>query len=362
MERNNRSSGRGSERGGRDTERSSSRSFEYKKPTADTVKQRSEQRGGAEFDSLFKHGTHVFKGNDGDNVIRILPATWDDPKHFGFDLFVHYGIGPDQQAYLCAKEMKHGDGECPICEERARAVKDGDDDYAKSLKPSKRVLIYLIDRDAEKEGVQAWAAPWTVDRDINSLIVDKRSGEVLGIDDPKNGYDIEFSRKGKGLKTEYIGMQIARRESDLGDDDWLQYAIDNPLPDQLQFFDYDHIAKVFGGQSSKKDADDDFEGQDKKLRDKEMESSRGSRKSSKADDELSWAGVHDMTYDELCALIATEKLDIKADDSKNDEELADWVCEDLKISKREERKSRVAEKEPDESPRDKLRNMRRRAE
>ncbi len=349
-----------SERSGRDTSRDtnskrgstrgSQKGFEYHRPTVEGAKKRVEQRGGNEFDSIFKPNTKVYKVND-DNVIRLLPPTWPDPKHFGFDIFVHYGVGPDGQTYLCPKEML---GEpCPVCEERARAVKDGDDDYAKELKPSKRVVYYLIDRDAEKEGVQLWAAPWTVDRDINTLIVDKRSGEVLAIDDPENGYDIEFSRTGKQLTTKYLGMQIARRESDLGKSDWLEFAVDNPIPDQLAYFDYDHIAKVFGGQTSKKEED---------LDDKQERGLRGTERSTRGkvspDSTLTYEGIHEMTYDELCAIVDDEKLSIEPKDSTTDAELADWVCEDLKLEKSTRRSGRESAKD-DESPQDKLHNMRR---
>ena len=375
-ERGNRDTGRGNARdavstrnpardtGRGNTDRGSTRGastrFEYHKPTAEAVKKRSEQRGGNEFDSIFKSAVKVFKVKDS-NVLRLLPPTWEKPKHFGFDIFMHYSIGADSQSYLCPKEML--DKPCPICEARALAVKDGDDDYAKELKAGKRVIYYIIDRDEEKEGVQAWAAPWTVDRDINTLIVDKRSGEVLGIDDPENGYDIEFSRTGKALTTKYVGMQIARRESDLGDDKWLEFAVNNPLPEQLQYFDYDHIAKVFGGQSSKKDKEENFDDkQDRELRDGAERSTRGS-KDSDADD-LTFESVHGMVYEELCAIIDSEKLDIEPKDSTNDTELADWISEDLKLTKKEvkEESTRHASREPavkEESPRDKLRNMRR---
>ena len=352
-----------SERGSsRDSGRGSSRSgFKYHKPSAEDVKKRAEQSG-SDFDSIFKDTVKVFKVNDGDNLIRVLPATWEDPKHFGLDIFVHYGIGPDRQSYLCLKEMNHGDGECPICEERAEAVKNGEDDYAKELKPSKRVLVYLVDRDAEKEGVQAWAAPWTVDRDINSLIVDKRSGEVMCIDDPDNGYDVSFSKQGKQMTTKYIGMQIARRESDLGNDDWLQFAVDNPLPEQLKFFDYDYIKEVFNGKSSKKSTEKESDGdRDDRTRDRDM------KRGQEGADKLTWDEVHAMTFEELGALIDDENMDIKADDSKDDEELADWVCEDLKISKRAARETTTRretskEKEPEPSARDKLKALRRREE
>ena len=346
-----RESTRGSTRG---SARGSHKGFEYHKPTAESVKKRSEQRGGNEFDSIFKQSAKVFKVQDDSNLIRIAPPTWPEPKHFGYDIFVHYSVGPDGQTYLCPKEML---GEpCPVCEERARAVKDGDDDYAKELKPSKRVVYYIIDRDEEKQGIQLWAAPWTVDRDLNTLIVEPRSGEVLAIDDPENGYDVEFKKTGAKLLTKYIGLQIARRESPLGDDDWLQYAIDNPIPDQLSYFSYDHIAKVFGGQTSKKDDDLD-EKQERGLRDVEERSTRGR----KSEPELSFESIHEMTYDELCDLIEQERLKIEPKDSTSDVELADWVCEDLKIEKSTGRAGRGREsaKEAEESPRDKLRNMRR---
>ena len=345
-------------RGGRDREstrgstRGSHKGFEYHKPTADAVKKRAEQRGGNEFDSIFKQGAKVFKVNDDSNLIRIVPPTWPQPVHFGYDIFVHYGVGPDKQTYLCPKEM-NGDP-CPVCEERARAVKDGDDEYAKELRANKRVVYYLVDRDAEKEGVQIWAAPWTVDRDLNTLIVEPRTGEVLAIDDPENGYDVEFKRTGKGLTTKYLGMQVARRESDLGNDEWLQFAIDNPIPDQLDFYSYEHIANVFGGKTTKKDGDDFDEQQDRGLRNVEERSTRG--KSSEP--ELTYEAIHEMVYEELCAIIDDEKLDIDPKDSTSDLELADWVCEDLKIEKSSRSSGRGSARE-EESPRDKLRNMRR---
>jgi len=384
MERNNRStrdsgrSSRGSERGSRDEGRGSSRDegraparggrdrestrgstrgshkgFEYHKPTAESVKKRAEQRGGNEFDSIFKQGSKIFKVNDDSNLIRIVPPTWPEPVHFGYDIFVHYGVGPDKQTYLCPKEM-NGDP-CPVCEERARAVKDNDDDYAKELKANKRVVYYLIDRDAEKEGVQIWAAPWTVDRDLNTLIVEPRSGEVLAIDDPENGYDVEFKRTGKGLTTKYLGLQVARRESDLGSDDWLQFAIDNPIPDQLDYYSYEHIANVFGGKTSKKDDDGVDRDQEDGLRGVESRSTRGD----KSDSDLTYESVHEMVYEELCAIIDDEKLDIDPKDSTSDLELADWVCEDLKLEKSTRRSGRESAKSDDDNPREKLRNMRR---
>lgn len=38
-----------------------------------------------------------------------------------------------------------------------------------------------------------------------------------------------------------------------------------------------------------------------------------------------------MNYDELCDLVDSQKLDIDPDKAKTDEDLADWICEEMKI-------------------------------
>ena len=53
----------------------------------------------------------------------------------------------------------------------------------------------------------------------------------------------------------------------------------------------------------------------------------------KRQDELTWESIHDMTKRELKDLIEQENLKTDADDAKDVEELADWVCEDMKIEK-----------------------------
>lgn len=356
---------RGSRRG-RDDDRGGRRGgFQYHERSADSYKRRGEQ-GGSDFDKYLNDAIKMYKTAEGDNTIRILPPTWNDAEHFGYDIYVHYGVGPDNQTYLCLHKMK---GEpCPICDERERAQKDGDQEYADKLKPAKRVLVYIIDRNNEKDGPVVWSMPWTVDRDLCKLVVDKRTGELLPIDHPEKGYDVEFERKGKGDRTQYIGLAIARRESDLGNSRWLDQIQEHSIPDSLIFYEYDHIAKVFGGSSGKRshNRDDDRDrgrgkgddldrDQDRQLR--ELEQRR-----SKAEDRLSYEAVHEMKYDELCALIDEERLDINPDDSKNDSELADWICEDLKLEKAREAKRHTADDAGAEDKMAAMRNRRRSAE
>ena len=227
--------------------------FSYQERNAESVKKRADQSGSSR-DFYIPDEYKVWQPKAGDHTIRILPPTWDEAEHHGFDIYVHYGVGPDDAQYLCLAKMK---GEhCPICEERKRLEAEGDQEAADALKPSKRVLVWMIDRNEEKEGPMIWSMPWTIDRDISKLVVDKRSGEVLPIDHPEEGYDIEFERKGTGMKTEYLGLQIARRSSDLGEEKWLDYVVDHPLPEVLKFYEEAYIKAVFAGASK---SDDDEE-------------------------------------------------------------------------------------------------------
>lgn len=367
-ERSSRRGGRDDDRGGRggrDDDRGGRRGggggYQYRARDPEAAKRRSES-GGRDFDSFIKRDVRMYKVHDGDNSVRILPPTWDDAQHWGLDVYVHYDVGPDKDSYLCLHKMK---GEpCPICEERRQAAKDGDDEYAKSLEPVKRVLMYVIDRKNEKEGILAWGAPMSVDRDILKVSIDKRNGELLPIDHPDEGYDVDFERQGKARNTKYVGLSIARRSTPLDNDDAMDFAVAHPLPTILQYYDYDHIAKVFGGGSSSggsrgRDADDrgrDSRGSDRgrdgdrggrdrddrpdgRDRDSDDRGGRGSRGSEKEQEpEHTWESVHQMNYDELCDLVDTQKLDIDPDKSKDDDDLADWICDELKLKKQEGRR------------------------
>lgn len=321
--------------------------FEYQARSEDQARKRSEASGG-DFDKYLVDGIKMFKVNDGPNTIRILPPTWPKPEHFGHDIWVHYGVGPDRQTYLCLHKMK---GEkCPICEERIEAERAGDEKYAKELKPRQRVLMFIVDRDHEKEGVQAWAAPWTVDRDLAKVSRDRQSGQTLFVDHPEEGYDIEFEKKGAKDRTEYLGIAVARRESSLGSDLWLEFAVEHPLPDQLQYFDYDHIAQAFGGATKKSDRDDPparggrdhdetadrrSHGADEdrgRGRDRDEPPARRGREEAN-EDVLTWDQIHGMKSSELDDLVEVKSLSLSPAKFSSDVDLADAICEELGVEK-----------------------------
>ncbi len=233
------------------------RSFRYERRSPEMVKERANMRGGS-FDSIVKSQFKLFKVRDGKNLIRILPPTWEKPKHYAYDIFVNYDIGVDNQSYLSLSKMK-GERD-PLDEARKVAQREGDEKLAKALRANSRLAMWVIDRQAEEEGPQFWVCPFTVDKSFLTLAIDEDTNEVLYIDDPNSGNDVRFYKEGTGLMTRYdpLKMKILAA-SPLHEDaavatEWLEFVEANPVPDCLQFYDYDHIAATFNGTAGSRDA------------------------------------------------------------------------------------------------------------
>jgi hypothetical protein len=171
------------------------------------------------------------------------------------DIFINYGIGPDNAAYLSLS--KHGKGADPIADAQREANREGDEELAKKLAPRLRILEWVIDRQDEDEGPQLFNCPFTVDKAFVNLARDEDTGEVLFIDDPDKGCDIRFYKEGKGLNTDYDASRMKLMEpGPLSDDEeqaekWLEYIQENPVPNTLNFFSADYISAIFNGAPSK---------------------------------------------------------------------------------------------------------------
>ena len=328
----------------RDKKRKGKRGFSYHRRSREDWEKRSEQSG---FNrrSMFADSVNVFRPKEDDNLIRILPPTFEDADHYGFEIFVHYSIGPDKDSILCRNKML---GEaCPVCEERSRALSDNDKEYADKLSPKKRVCVYLLDRDDEDTGLQLWSMPWTLDADVTTLAIDKRSGEVLDIDDPEDGYDIEFTKTGKGMNTKYVGVAIARKSTELDNDQVLEDAVETPLTETLIYLEYDEIDKLFNGGAGMRDDDDDDD--DDRRRSRKTSDKKKKSKKKKEPDTPTWEQVQEMDLDELEDVIDEQGLDVDSDIDDDDEdeidELRDEVCGELDLRKPKKRKAKRSEKE-----------------
>lgn len=308
--------------------------FKYKKRSAESIEKRA--KGGGDRDYFLKDDFEKFSPASGDNLIRILPPTWDDPEHFGIDVHVHYGIGADNATFLSL--YKHKGEDDPIYEERLQAQSDGDDDYAKSLRPNTRTLVWVIDREKESEGPKLWAMPYGVDKEITLRCKDKHSGEMLYIDDPEEGFDVEFTKTGTGIKTKYEGVSIARRPSPIHEDEdqldeWLDFITENPLPSTLVFHDYDHIKKVFGsgGGSSKSPS-----------------SSSSKKKAAEFPDVSEMLDMDIADLDELCE---DHQIELFGDDYSEVEDFVKAICQEKGID---------FDEDEDEEKEDKKSSLRRR--
>jgi hypothetical protein len=273
-----------------------SKGFVYKGRSAETIKKIAEQSGGR-FDSILKGGTDTFTPHVGENTVRILPPTWDS-DYFGLTVWVHSRIGEDNSTYLCLKKMKGKD--CPICAAAKEAKDDGEEDEAKALRNNERFLYYVIDRKEKEPSPAVWNASWTQNRDIADACRNMKTGKVLLIDHPDEGYDLSFRRTGQGLKTKYGAPQVDRDKSPISDDDDEQTEIletieANPLPDLLHYYDAEYLEKVLSGGGKKDeelDEDEDGDEEEKPSKrkkrgdeDEDEEEDRPKKKKPAADEE-----------------------------------------------------------------------------
>ena len=231
--------------------------FKYHERSGEDLQKRAEQKGG-QFDSVFKSGVDRWRAKDGENIIRILPPTWEEHDHYGYDIWVHSYVGADKSTYLCPQKMLNKP--CPICKAARDAKAAGEEDEAKQLAATRRVVAWIIDRDDEKPTPSLYDMSWSMDRDIAALCHNKRTGKVLLIDHPDQGYDIMFTRTGKGLGTRYIGLAVDREDSPIMSDaddqeKVLEYIQENPIPDLLNFYDEAYLKRMIEGGDDERDED-----------------------------------------------------------------------------------------------------------
>lgn len=203
--------------------------------------------GSGDFEGIFKDEFNTYKVKTGDNHIRILPPTWPEAGHYAYTVHVHYSVGPRNASVLCPSKMKNE--RCPICEAASAAERAGEDsDAVYELRPTKRMVAWILDRKKEDDGPLLWAMPHKmVDLAILALCKDPETGELFYIDDPKEGYNISFQRQGTGkTNTVYNGFQLGRRVSSVAEK-WLDYIAENPIPDTFVWRSYKEIKALFEG-------------------------------------------------------------------------------------------------------------------
>jgi hypothetical protein len=195
------------------------------------------------FEGIFKDDYKTWRPA-ADNTVRILPPFWEGADHYGLDVASHYNIGPARATVLCNAVMHNA--KCPICEERVKLEKLGDEDAVKELRINYQTAVWMVDMKDVAKGPMIWAFGSTIEQGIAKQAVDKQTGEVYLIDHPEEGYDISFDRAGEGINSRYSGFQIARRPTAIKQA-WIDFVMENPLPDCLVERDYAEVKALFEG-------------------------------------------------------------------------------------------------------------------
>lgn len=226
--------------------------FKYQPRSVEQVEKRLNRTGGS-FQSYIHDDYKVFRPAVGDNFIRFLPPTYDGAEHWGLEVHVHFGVGPDRGSVLCLNKMYNK--RCPICEAQAAARKAGDEEGAKELAPRLQVLSWIVNMKDTAAGPMLWGIGFRMDSDFIKLTKDRESGEILQIDNPEEGYNVSFQREGTTVtNTRYSGFQTSKKPSAITEA-WLQYALDHPLPSVLVHRDYDEIEALFKGAATEDEAE-----------------------------------------------------------------------------------------------------------
>jgi hypothetical protein len=202
----------------------------------------------------------LWKPGEGRHTFDIIPyrAGEHDPRYpagkttYFLDIWVHYNVGATEDSHVCpARTYKdklnpnHLDIRCPICEDQnvLRRSDDPDEALIKSLNPRRRALYNVIVGDSNadiEKGVQVYdVAHWSMERHLVELAERGRGTTGASINNwipfasPKNGKAIVFTKKGKGMNTEFIGHRF---------EDRVNYVIDKAALDAV--YTLDEIIKI----------------------------------------------------------------------------------------------------------------------
>jgi len=181
-------------------------------------------------------GRKFWKPTKGDHIIDIIPF-FAGPNHprvsegevsYVLDLYVHNGIGPKREPFVCkAKNFQQTD---PICDWIARNRLSTEE--WKKFSPKRRTVYLVWVHDDEKEeakGLQIWeVAHFFFESHVDEIAKSPRGGGAVVFSDVDTGKSIAFSIKVSGKYTDgngkerdsliYVGHRFVDREEAIPDE------------------------------------------------------------------------------------------------------------------------------------------------
>jgi len=238
--------------------------------------------GGGSNHLTIPDGFDIFKPKEGHYRLDFFPyKVKSNPLcdagdfHFERTYWVHRNVGPNNEWHLClAKTFKKP---CPICEYRAKAMKDPDvdEETIKALAPAERQLFVVCDL-SDPEQKMIW--------DISYHLFGKQLDNKLEGSDEEDGYDtfadieegktvrVSFKQSEQGKWMETVDIEFKDRKRQYKEDVLEEIPC---LDDVLKSTPYEKLKSIFL-QIDKKDKEE--EGADEDEDNKKKETKKSSKK------------------------------------------------------------------------------------
>ena len=166
----------------------------------------------------------IFNTVDGDNQIRIVPPLSDD-KHaslWGLEVWTYFIANKS----IVSNKTFNSNNRDPV-QEYFFNIRESQPDEARKFKGTKRHLMFVLDLNDGREKLKLWAAPPTLVDEFIRLAKNRRTGELIPLEDPEQGRVIFFTKTGSGINTKYSGVEVDPEPS----------PIQEELADELETFE-----------------------------------------------------------------------------------------------------------------------------
>jgi len=223
----------------------------------------------SKFRSELLEDQSFYKPRDSENYIRIIqPLEVEELGYYGKEIYFHREVGALKGNFPCLKQMQGK--RCVVCETQTNDLWETNRDYAKTLYPTQRVLMWILDlklRDDEENYNKPllWSCARTLAEDILGQSHKKGTEVYINVSDPFEGRAIYFDKEGKGINTKYKNVQLADEPDEL----------DPELVDELVLFDdtinwatYDEVKESFEDNEDKKEEEESTTSEDEKAMDR----------------------------------------------------------------------------------------------
>jgi len=173
-----------------------------------------------------------FKPAEGDQDIRIVPATDGDPLK---EVHFHYNVGEHRGGIVCPK--RNFGEKCPICEFASQLWREGVDKndeeskkLAKSLFVRARYFSPVVLRGREEEGIKVYGYGKRAYENLLGYILDPDYGDIT---DPLEGTDISLTYTKPTAPGAYpqTNLKMRRNTSSLLEDTEAIPALLDSMPD-----------------------------------------------------------------------------------------------------------------------------------